>query len=109
MFAPILNPQSPFQIPFSGFIWYLKQNLHPRSYSDRATGGALKALSSNMSEGQAQLAMEANDERQDRDAKAIQWLIHNRTEHDEMESFVLAIPGTFTSKGALRYGEMFLK
>ncbi|KAH9011886.1 hypothetical protein EDB84DRAFT_1538150, partial [Lactarius hengduanensis] len=98
MFAPILNPQSPFQNPFSGLIWYLAQKMHPRSYSDRATGGALKALSTNMSEGQAQLAMETNDERRDRDARAIQWLIHNRTEHDEMESFVLAIPGAFTSK-----------
>ncbi|KAH8989302.1 hypothetical protein EDB83DRAFT_2239628 [Lactarius deliciosus] len=98
MFAPILNPQSPFQNPFSCLIWYLAQKMHPRSYSDRATGGALKALSTNMSEGQAQLAMEANDERKDRDARAIQWLIHNRTEHDEMESFVLAIPGAFTSK-----------
>ncbi|KAH9170227.1 hypothetical protein EDB89DRAFT_1979507 [Lactarius sanguifluus] len=42
--------------------------------------------------------MEENDERKDRDVRAIQWLIHNRTEDDEMESFVMAIPGAFTSK-----------
>ena len=98
MFSPILNPQSPFRNPFSGLIWYLKQRVHPRRYLDRASGGSLKAVSSNMSEGQMQLAMEENDERKGRDVRAIQWLIHNRTEDDEMESFVMAIPGAFTSK-----------
>ena len=98
MFSPILNPQSPFRNPFSGLIWYLKQKVHPRRYLDRAFGGSLKVVSSNMSEGQMQLAMEENDERKDRDVRAIQWLIHNRTEDDEMESFVMAIPGAFTSK-----------
>ena len=98
MFAPIINPQSPFQNTFSGLVWYLRQKLHPRRYLDRASGGSLKAVSSNLSDGQIQLAMEENDERKDRDVRAIQWLIHNRTEDDEMESFVMAIPGSFTSK-----------
>jgi len=71
---------------------------HPRKYSDRADGGAQKTVSPKMSVGQVQLAMEENEERKERDARAIQWLIHNRTEDDEMESFVMAIPGTFTSK-----------
>ena len=98
MFAPVINPQSPFQNPFSGMIWYLKQKVHPRRYLDRASGGSLKAVSSNLSEGQMQLAMEENDGRTHRDIRAIRWLIHNRTEDDEMESFVMAIPGSFTSK-----------
>jgi hypothetical protein len=98
MFAPVINPQSPFRNPFSGLIWYLKQKVHPRRYLDRASGGSLKAVSSNLSEGQMQLAMEEGDGRKDRDVRAIRWLIHNRTEDDEMESFVMAIPGAFTSK-----------
>src|SRR6266404_139908 len=99
-FTPIINPQAPLRNPFSGLIWYLTQKLrpHPRKYSDRADGGTLKTLSPKMPEGQVQLAMEENEERKDRDAKAIQWLIRNRTEDDEMVSFVMAIPGTFTSK-----------
>ena len=97
-FAPVLNPQSPFKNPFSGLIWYLKQKVHPRHYLDRTSGGSLKAVSSNVSEGQMQLAMEENDGRKDRDVRAIRWLIDNRTEDDEMESFALAIPGCFTSK-----------
>ncbi len=109
MFAPLIKPQSPFRNPFSGLIWYLKQKVHPRSYLDRASGGSLKAVSSKISEGQMQLAMEENDERKDRDVRAIQWLIHNRTEDDEMESFVMAIPGAFTSKWGLTYGETLLK
>ena len=98
MFAPVINPQSPFRNPFSGLIWYLKQKVHPRHYLDRASGGTLKAVSPNMSEGQMQLAMEEGDGRKGRDVRAIRWLIHNRTEDDEMESFAMAIPGTFTSR-----------
>jgi hypothetical protein len=98
MFAPVLNPQSPFQNPFSGLIWYLKQKIHPRHYLDRASGGSLKAVSSSLSQGQMQLAMEENDGRKNRDVRAIRWLIDNRTEDDEMESFAMAIPGCFTSK-----------
>jgi hypothetical protein len=98
MFAPVLYPQSPFQNPFSGLIWYLKQKVHPRHYLDRASGGSLKVVSSNLSQGQMQLAMEENNGRKDRDVRAIRWLIDNRTEDDEMESFAIAIPGCFTSK-----------
>src|SRR6266404_3913363 len=98
-FIPIVYPQAPLRNPFSGLIWYLTQKLpHPRKYSDRTDGGARKTVSLNISVGQVQLAMEENEERKDRDARAIQWLIHNRTEDDEMEAFVWAIPGTFTSK-----------
>ena len=98
MFAPVINPQCPFRNPFSGLIWYLKQKVHPRRYLDRASGGSIKAISSNLSEGQVQLAMEESGERKDRDVRAVQWLIQNRTEDDEMESFVIAIPGAFTSR-----------
>ncbi|KAH9058915.1 hypothetical protein EDB83DRAFT_2520662 [Lactarius deliciosus] len=97
-FTPIWNPQSPFQNPFSRMIWYLRQKMkiRPRRFFDR--DGALKIVSLNMSEGRAQLAMEDNEQRQSRDVQAIRWLIDNSTEDDEMESFVMAIPGTFTSK-----------
>jgi hypothetical protein len=98
MFAPVIYPQSPFQNPFSGLIWYLKQKVYPRHYLDRASGGSLKAVSSSLSQGQMQLAMEENNGRKDRDVRAIRWLIDNRTEDDEMESFAIAIPGCFTSK-----------
>ncbi|KAH9007394.1 hypothetical protein EDB84DRAFT_1584749 [Lactarius hengduanensis] len=101
-FTPILNPQSPFQNPFSRMIWYLRQKMkiHPRRFFDR--DGALKIVSLNMSEGRAQLAMEENEKRQGRDVQAIRWLIDNSTEDDEMESFVMAIPGTFTSKRGVK-------
>ena len=92
------SPQCPFRNPFSGLIWYLKQKVHPRRYLDRASGGSLKSVSLNLSVGQMQLAMKENDEHKDRDIQAIRWFILNRTEDYEMESFVMAIPGAFTSK-----------
>src|SRR6266404_1362362 len=99
-FTPIINPQAPWRSPFSDLIWYLatKLRLNPRTYSDRADGGVLRTVSPRMSTAQAQLAMEENEKRKDRDAGAIQWFIHNTTEDDEMEVFVGAMPGTFTSK-----------
>jgi hypothetical protein len=98
MFAPIINPKSPFQNPFSSTIWYLMQKALPRRYSDRASDGARKNVSSDMPTGKLQLAMEENEDRKERDVQAIQWLIDNSTEDDEMESFAMAIPGTFTSR-----------
>jgi hypothetical protein len=105
-FARIIDPQSPFQTPLSSLFWYLARKLHPRTYLDRASGGALKTVSSNMSEGQMQLAMEENENRKRRDVRAMQWLIDNRTEDDEMDSFVAAIPGAFTSKWGIEVWRM---
>ncbi|KAI9447823.1 hypothetical protein H4582DRAFT_28281 [Lactarius indigo] len=98
MFAPIWDPQSPFQTPFSGMIWYLRQKAFPQHYSDRESGGALKNVSPDMSTGKAQLAMEETEERKGRDVQAIRWLIDNSTEDDEVESFAMTMPGTFTSE-----------
>jgi|SRR5882762_9144189 len=50
MFAPVMSPRSPFQNPFSTLIWVLTQKVYPRSY-DTASGGTLKPLSQNISEG----------------------------------------------------------
>ena len=106
--APILDSQSPFQTPLSSLIWYLTRKLHPRTYLDRAPGGhgAPKAVSSNLSDGRMQLAMEENEHRKHRDVRAMRWLIDNRTEDDEMDSFVVAIPGAFTSKWGVEVWRM---
>ena len=98
MFAPVLYPQSPFRNSFSGLIWYLIQKVHTRKYLDRAFGSAHKPVSSNIFEGQMQLAMEENDGRQFRDIRAVQWLIQTLTEDIEVEPFVLAIPGSFSTE-----------
>ena len=102
MFAPVLYPQSPFRNSFSGLIWYLIQKVHPRKYLDRAFGSAHKPVSSNMFDGQMQLAMEENDERQFRDVRAVQWLIQTLTEDIEVEPFVLAIPGSFSTEWGIK-------
>jgi hypothetical protein len=105
-FAPIIDPRSPFQTPLSTLIWYLTRKLHPRTLSDRASGGDLNTVSSNMSEGQMQLAMDENEDRKHRDIRAMRWLIDNRTEDDEMESFVVVIPGAFTSEWGVEVWRM---
>ncbi len=96
---PVMNPQAPFQNSFSSLIWYLRQKVYPRSYVDRAPDGArMMTVSSSLYEGQLQLAMEENEERKHRDAQAIQWLIDMSTDKDEMDSFLMAIPSTFSTK-----------
>jgi hypothetical protein len=57
--------------------------------------GASKPVSSNMREGQIQLAMEETEGRKDRDARAIRWMLGNLTGDSEQESFTMAIPGSY--------------
>ena len=94
--APIINPQSPYRTSFSRFVWYFVRKLHKRWYKD--SSGVPKPLSSNMADGQMQLAMEKNDERKGRDERAIRWLVNNLTEDIEMESLASGIPGSFDAK-----------
>ena len=95
--VPIIYPQSPYQNSFSGIIWYLFQKLHGRRFRDRGPDGGVKPVSPKMAQGQMQLAMEEKKERKDRDVRAIRWLIDNMTEDAEMEQFVMAIPGSFST------------
>ena len=95
--VPIVYPQSPYQNSFSGIIWYLFQKLHGRRFRDRGPDGGIKGVSAKMAQGQMQLAMEAKEERKDRDVRAVRWLIDNLTEDAEMEQFVMAIPGSFST------------
>ncbi|KAH9008450.1 hypothetical protein EDB85DRAFT_1904219 [Lactarius pseudohatsudake] len=97
-FAPIIDRQSPFQTPLTGIIWYVRQKGFPRRYWDRASDGALKNVSPDMSTGKVQLAMEENEKQKGRDVQAIRWLIDNNTEDDEVESFAMTMPDTFTSE-----------
>ena len=97
IFAPIIYPQSPYQNSFSGMFWYLFQKLGGRKFRDRGSDGEMKSVSTNMAQGQMQLAMEETVARKGRDVEAIRWLIDNLTEDAEMEKFLSAIPGSFNT------------
>ena len=94
-FAPVLYPQSPYQNSFSGLVWYIfqKSKLFGRRFKDR--DGESRIVSTNMAQGQMQLAMEETEDRKGRDVGAIRWLVDNLTLDGEMESFAMAIPGSF--------------
>ena len=51
----------------------------------------------NFEEYQEELVM-GEDERKERDVRAIRWLVDNTTVNAEMEPLVLAIPGTFNTE-----------
>ena len=97
IFAPIIYPQSPYQNSFSGIFWYLFLKSRGRRFMDRGSDGEMKSVSTNMAQGQMQLAMEETVARKDRDVRAIRWLIDNLTEDAEMEKFLSAIPGSFNT------------
>ena len=97
IFAPIIYPQSPYQNSFSGIFWYLFQKSCGRKFKDRGSNGKTKSVSSNMVQGQMQLAMEETVARKGRDVRAIRWLIDNLTEDAEMEKFLSAIPSSFNT------------
>ena len=90
--APVIYPQSPYQTSYSGVIWYAVQKLRGRRYEDR--DGILKSVSTNMAQGQMQLSMEGTMDREDRDKRAILWLMDNLTEDAEIESFVMSAAGS---------------
>ena len=96
--APVHDAQSPYQSPLSGIFWHLFQVIRGRTHRDHSTGGARKRISTNMTEGRVQLAMDESDDRKKRDARAIRWVIDNLTEDSELEPFVIGVPGSFNSK-----------
>ena len=98
IFAPVIYPQSPYQNSFSGLVWYIiqKSKLFGRRFRDRE--GELKFVSTDMTQGQMQLAMEETEDRKARDARAIVWLVDSLTEDAEIESFSMAIPGSFNGE-----------
>ena len=91
--APIRNPQSPYRTPFSGIIWNFIRKLHRRPHSDDKV-----AKLASMEVRQEHFAMEETDGRMDRDVRAIRWLIDNINGSNEMQTFVLAIPGSFNQE-----------
>jgi hypothetical protein len=90
--APVIYPQSPYQTSFSGAIWYAVQKLRGRRFKDR--DGNVKPVSTNMAQGQMQLSMEGTMDREGRDKRAILWLMDNLTEDNEIETFVMSMPGS---------------
>jgi hypothetical protein len=94
IFAPIVYPQSPFQNSISDRLWHVFQKFRWRQYWD----GIWKPVSTNMEQGQVQLAMEETEGRKARDGRAIQWLIDNQTEDAEIEKLLVVIPGSFNSE-----------
>jgi hypothetical protein len=95
--APVISPKCPYRTSLSRFVWYLYRKVCIRLCNNRY-GIDPKPLSSNMADGQMQLAMEKNDARRGRDERAIRWLVDNLTEDIEMESLASGIPGSFDKK-----------
>ena len=107
--APVHDPQSPYQSPLSGVFWLLFQLIRRRTHRDHSTGGERKRISTHMTDGRVQLAMDESDERKKRDARAIRWVIDNLTEDSELEPFVLGIPGSLSSTWGKKVWETVAK
>ena len=94
--SPIFDPQSPYQNSISELIWYFVQKVW--EYKGQIFGRKSKTLSAHMATGQMQLAMEETEARKGRDERAILWLVKSMTEDAELESFTMAIPGSFNTE-----------
>ena len=84
VFAPLWNPQLPYQTPFSVYILNLIRNL--------------RNLAS-MEIFQEDSAMKENEGRMNRDVRALQWLIDNINDINEVQTFVLAFIESFNEWG----------
>jgi hypothetical protein len=91
--APITNPQSPYRHPLSNVMSYLTQNLLPTLYDSIFRRGAVRP--GRIVEDQGHLAMELTTESKAQHVRAVQWLLDKINGSNKVETFVLAIPGTF--------------
>jgi len=96
MLAPIWNPQLPYRTPFSDLIRHLVRRLHRSPCYNRFRGKLLSPAS--MEARQEKFAMKLTKSRMDRDVRAVQWLVERINDSDEMEAFILAIPGSFNQE-----------
>ena len=95
--APLINPQSSYRNTFSGMIWYIIRRLRP--LSNRLRGTMFERLElPKMGEHQERLAMKRTEDRENRDVRAVQYLIENINGSNEIDNFVLAIPGSFNKQ-----------
>jgi len=97
--APISKPHSPFRTPFSSLIWRFirKLELRRRPFNDRSRGTVAWHHMS-LEAQQVELAMKPTEDREARDARGVRWLVGNIDGSNEMEAFVLAIPGSFNQE-----------
>jgi Family of unknown function (DUF6535) len=101
--APIIDPQSPYQAPFSGALWFYLHGFGGRQHHfSRDCYRSRRPVSSNMAVGQMELAMEETEGRKRRDERAIQWLVKGTTEDAEMDSLVQAIPNSLNMSWGLK-------
>jgi len=103
VFVPIWNPQSPYWTPFSPSIWRLIQMLRHKTHNlyNRFRTASINSVHpqiANMEEHREQCAMEKTEGRKNRDVYAVRWLVDNINGNDEMQSFVLAISGSFNQE-----------
>jgi uncharacterized protein DUF6535 len=100
VFAPIWDPQSPYWTPFSSSIWRLIQILRRKLYYRFRTPpvSVQDPQIANMEEHREQCAMEQTEGRKNRDVYVVRWLVDNINGNNEMQSFVLAISGSFNQE-----------
>ena len=103
-FVPTIRPQSPYRTWFSTILFVIIPAMFSfiisiRCHQQKSDGSQPVRLTT--TERRMQLAMKDTPQRKVRDEKAIQWLIRNMTEDAEVESLVMAIPGSFNCKWGL--------
>ena len=77
-FTPFISPQSSYQCSFSGLIRYLFEKFGCCQFTDRRFNGASRPMSSDMAQGQMQLAMEEMQlAMEEMGGRAVRWLLEH--------------------------------
>jgi len=90
--APLTDPQSSYRSPFSRLMSYILRNRFRRTFEK-------------MEKRQEKYAMNQTRGRGDRDVRAVRWLADNIDMNNKMDTFALAIPGSFNEE----YGQQVWK
>ncbi|KAI9431894.1 hypothetical protein H4582DRAFT_1212438 [Lactarius indigo] len=93
-FASLRHPELLYQSPFPDTLALILRMLVLSCFGRRSPSKEFAIFKAR----QEQVVMEEPDGRKDRDVRAILWLIDRKAANAEMESLVLAIPGSFNTK-----------
>jgi Family of unknown function (DUF6535) len=91
--ASITNPQWPYPNPLSNEIWRLIHNLHLALYKSISRRGAVGSRRIELD--QRHLATDLTMGSRPQDVRAVRWLLDKINGSNKVDTFVLAIPGTF--------------
>src|SRR6266702_736391 len=94
---PLHDLQSPYRTPLSSALWYIKQAVHPLSFTN-VEGSPVVVDSGSLSRGREEYATATRDGTQERDLASLSWALSSLIGRGDCEPFIEGIAGFMRSE-----------